>query len=89
MKVSVTEYRNLAYSANGVEVQYVGEVSQRGASNFTAAGSLVLQPGTKLVRVATDTSIMLNPTGSGAAELVPANTAEIFSVIGGSTLSFA
>lgn len=89
MHTTITEYNALAIDANGVKELEIGDVRQRRCTSLTAVGSVTLRPGTRFVRVATDTSITFDPTGVTVGDLIPANTVSLLSVIGGTTVVVA
>lgn len=89
MQCTVTEYRSLANSSNNTPMQPIGDCRQRTVTTLIAGGDVTLQEGTLLARVATDTAILFDPTGTGHSDYIPAGTAEIFSVLPGVTVTIA
>ena len=89
MKVTITEYSRLAKDADGNSLP-MGE-GRLASQVLTAAGaSAALNASARLIRVATDTAIHIDPTGGAvttADELLPANSVEFFSVDGGEELN--
>ena len=85
MLVTVTEYSGNAYSNNGVPLPIGAKKSFVGVKSRTSDGSVSLGQNTRLIRVATDTPITINP--NGAPELVQGG--EWFDVGGGETLAIA
>lgn len=91
MLVTITEFSKLAQDANG-ECVYLGD-DRIGCQSRTAAGAFTaLSARTRFIRIATDTAIQMDITGSatsGTDELFPANSVEYIAVKGGETLTFA
>lgn len=91
MKVSLTQYRRCAYDANGNPLPIGGDKIT--SQVITAAGAFTaLDASCQFVRIATDTAIQVETTGGAAganSELFPANSAEFFAVVPGSTLNAA
>lgn len=90
MLVTITQFERQARDANG-NLLYVGE-GRLGCEARTTAGAFAsLDLRTKFIRVATDTSIQMDISGSStnsADELFPAGSIEYLGVKGGETFSF-
>lgn len=88
MKASVTEFDRLALDNNNYPLVRVGDAREATITNLTAGGSIALQPGTKFVRIATDTALTVD-VGGGVTQFMPANTVDLFHVVKGGTVVIA
>lgn len=86
MLVTITEYKNAASGPNGQDLALGSAKGFVAVQNRTDAGTRTLDAATKLIRVATDTNITIDPNGT--AELVVAGESW-FQVEGGEELTIA
>jgi hypothetical protein len=89
MNLTVTEYEFLAIDGEGEHCDLIGNISTRHCTRLGGPGSIELQPGTKIVRVATDTLAFVDPTGGTNGDLVPAGSVSFFDVVGATALVVA
>lgn len=89
MKITITQYETIAEGSNGQDLP-VGS-GYCGTLTATALGAAAaLEAGARLVRIATDTAVVVDVASPGvSAELLPANSVEFFEVTGAQVLTFS
>ena len=85
MLTTITEFKDAAKGPNGQDWSLGKKTAFVAVQNRTTAGSRTLDAATRLIRIASDTNITVDPNGT--AELVVGES--WFDVVGGETITIA